>query len=256
MMVRWMHKSIPVPGGWRMEVEIWSDFACPFCYMGKRHFERALSQFEAGNDVHVTYRSFELDPNAPLHPRTSIHNLLAEKYGMSVDQAKALNDQVTQRAAAVGLTYHMDTMILTNSFDAHRLTHFAAEHGKMPEMAERLFQAYFTDSRHIGDRQTLAELAGDVGLSTAEALNALNSDEYSQAVRWDEQQAKQLGVRGVPFFLINQQYAVSGAQPVEVFLEALQKAAGDERAGSVEDGSGSKKTESSACDDETCDVPS
>jgi predicted DsbA family dithiol-disulfide isomerase len=207
-----------------MRIEIWSDFVCPFCYIGKRHLDLALGQLPFKDEVEVIYRSFELDPNAPLNPATNIHGLLAAKYGISVEQAKSLNSDVAKRAGAVGLTFHFDTMIPTNSFDAHRLSHFAAAHGKMYEMAERLFKAYFTESRHIGDRETLAQLAADVGLSHEEALKVLDSGEFGNEVRRDEQEGHRLGVRGVPFFVIDRTYAVSGAQPVEVFVDVLEKA--------------------------------
>jgi predicted DsbA family dithiol-disulfide isomerase len=211
-----------------MKIEIWSDFVCPFCYIGKRHLEMALGQVPFKDEVEVVYRSFELDPNAPLNPTTNIHGLLAAKYGISIEQAKSLNADVAKRAEAVGLTFQFDTMIPTNSFDAHRLAHFAAAHGKMYEMAERLFKAYFTESKHIGDRETLAKLAADVGLSHEEALQVLNSSEFGNDVRRDEQEGHRLGIRGVPFFVVDRKYAVSGAQPVEVFVDVLEKARREE----------------------------
>ncbi|UFJ39594.1 DsbA family oxidoreductase [Brevibacillus humidisoli] len=207
-----------------MRVEIWSDFVCPFCYIGKRRFEAALEQFAHKQDVDVIYRSFELDPEAKRDANQNAHEMLAAKYGISLEQAKAMNDQMTVQARDVGLTYHFDTTIATNTFDAHRLSHFAARHGKMLNMTERLLKAYFTESKHIGDHQTLADLAAEVGLDANEAAKMLASDEYRQEVQRDEQEAVQLGIRGVPFFVINRKYAISGAQPSEVFLEALQKA--------------------------------
>ncbi|MCQ6561041.1 DsbA family oxidoreductase [Paenibacillus mendelii] len=211
-----------------MKIEIWSDYLCPFCYIGKRKFENALVQFPHKDNVEVVFRSFELGPDAPKDPGLSMDQILASKYGMSLEQAKAANDNVASQAQTVGLTYHFDTMIPTNSFDAHRLTHYAAAQGKGAEMQERLFQAYFTDSSHIGDRETLAQLAAEIGLDRNEASAVLASDQYAQDVRADEQEGSQLGIKGVPFFVINRKYAVSGAQPSEVFLEALQKAWGEE----------------------------
>lgn len=207
-----------------MKVEIWSDYMCPFCYIGKRRFEAALDKFANKDEIEVIQRSFELDPNAKRDVDFDVHDMLASKYGMSRDKAKEMNDNLTQQAQAVGLTYHFDTMVLTNMFDAHRLTQFAAKYGKMNEMAERLFHAYFTESKHLGDRETLTALAEEVGLDRVEAANMLAGSDYSQEVRADEQEASALGIRGVPFFVINRKYAVSGAQPSEVFLEALQKA--------------------------------
>jgi predicted DsbA family dithiol-disulfide isomerase len=207
-----------------MKVEIWSDFVCPFCYIGKRRFEQAMQQLPNREDIEVIFRSFELDPQAEREMKIDVHDLLAAKYGMTREQAKAANENVANQAKAVGLTYHFDTVIPTNSFDAHRLTHFAAKYGKMNEMAERLFKAYFTDSKHIGKRETLSELAAEVGLDKEEAAAVLAGNEYSDEVRADEDEGHRLGIRGVPFFVINRRYAVSGAQPSEVFLEALQKA--------------------------------
>jgi predicted DsbA family dithiol-disulfide isomerase len=207
-----------------MKIEIWSDVMCPFCYIGKRRFEAALQQFPNKDDIEVVYRSFELDPNAKRDVNQDVHDMLASKYGMSREEAKAKNDEVTGQAKELGLTYNFDNMIVTNTFDSHRLMHFAASYGKMQEMTERLFKAYFTDSKHIGDHETLAALAAEVGLDKDEAAKMLAGDEYTKEVRDDEHEGGQLGIRGVPFFVINRKYAISGAQPVEVFLDALQKA--------------------------------
>ncbi|WP_126428390.1 DsbA family oxidoreductase [Brevibacillus marinus] len=207
-----------------MIVEIWSDFVCPFCYIGKRRFEAALERFAHKQEVTVVYRSFELDPHAEREQQRDVHDLLAAKYGMSRAQAKAMNEQVAAQARSVGLTYHMDTIIPTNTFDAHRLAHFAARQGKMNEMTERLLRAYFTDSRHIGDQATLAELAAEVGLEQTAAAQVLAGDQFAQEVRRDEEEAARLGIHGVPFFLFNRTYAITGAQPSELFREALEKA--------------------------------
>lgn len=207
-----------------MKVEIWSDFMCPFCYIGKRRFESALEQFPHKDQVEVVYRSFELDPNASYKPGVSMDELLAAKYGMSIEQAKAANANVTQQAASVGLTYHMDRVIPANSFDAHRLVHFAAQHGKMKDMTERLFRAYFTDAENLEDKNLLADLAAEVGLERGQAMAVLESDAFQSEVRADEAAATNLGIRGVPFFVLGGKYAVSGAQPLEVFTDALDKA--------------------------------
>lgn len=212
-----------------MKIEIWSDFMCPFCYIGKRRFETALERFGNKDKVEIVYRSFELDPNARRDVDYDVYDMLASKYGMSRDEAKAMNDNVSKQAQDLGLTYRMDTMVLTNTFDSHRLTHLAARYGKMQEMAERLFHAYFTESRHIGDHQTLASLAAEIGLDPNEAAGMLASEEFTHEVRAEEQEAAKLGIRGVPFFVINRKYAVSGAQPSEVFLNALQQAWEEER---------------------------
>lgn len=207
-----------------MKVEIWSDFMCPFCYIGKRRFENALALFPNKDQVEVVYRSFELDPGASYEPGVSMDELLASKYGMSIEQARAANANVTQQAASVGLTYHMDRIIPANSFDAHRLVHFASQHGKMKEMTERLFYAHFTEGSNLQDRSLLADLAAEVGLKREEAEAVLEGDAYSSEVRADEAAANQLGIRGVPFFVLGGKYGVSGAQPLEVFTDALEKA--------------------------------
>jgi len=204
-----------------MKVEIWSDFVCPFCYIGKRRFEAGLALFSHKDEVEVVYKSFELAPDIARDGNPGVHEMLVAKYGMSHEQAVANTNNLTEQAKAVGLEYHFDRTIQTNTFDAHRLTHFAATKGKQKEMTERLLRAHFTDTLHLGNRDTLADLAEEVGIDRVEALN---DGEYESDVRADEEMARKIGVRGVPFFVINRKYGVSGAQPSEVFLETLQKA--------------------------------
>lgn len=207
-----------------MKIEMWSDFVCPFCYIGKTRLEKALEQFSHSDEVEVEFKSFELDPNAPSHSDKNIHESLAEKYGISIEQAKQNNMQIGVQAAQIGLTFHFDEMKPTNTFDAHRLAKYAKNQGKEREMIERLLHAYFTESKNIGDTATLADLAEEVGLDRQEALHVLNSKEiYVSDVRADQRMAQQLGVTGVPFFVINQKYAISGAQPIETFFSALEK---------------------------------
>ncbi len=200
-----------------MKIEVWSDIVCPFCYMGKRHVELAKAQFPQNLDIQMAYRSFELDPNATPSQHGNIHELLAHKYDTSVEQAQAMHNQVAERASQVGLVYRFDTMIPANTFDAHRLAQFAKTQGKTAELSERLFRAYFTDSLDIGDRTTLAGLAGEVGLSARDAMTVLESGAYGQEVRTDEREAAELGIDGVPFFVINEKYGISGVQPVAIF---------------------------------------
>ncbi|WP_282941373.1 DsbA family oxidoreductase [Paenibacillus sp. RC67] len=206
-----------------MKVEIWSDIMCPFCYIGKRRFEAGLEQFAHKEDVEIVYRSFELSPNSPKDSTNNIHEMLASKYGMSIEQAKAMNADVGKQAKAVGLDFEFDTMVLTNTFDAHRLIQFGTQHGKGKEVAELLFKAYFTDSRHVGEHETLLEIAEKAGLSREETAAMLTGTQYSEEVRADEEEARRLGVNGVPFYVINRKYGVSGAQPSEAFLEVLEK---------------------------------
>lgn len=207
-----------------MKIEVWSDFGCPFCYIGKRRLERALESFSHRDEIELVYRSFELDPGAPKDTESSIHELLAVKYGLSLEQAQESNCNVAQQAQTEGLTYNFDTIIPTNTFDAHRLAHYAGEQGKAKEMTERLFRAYFTDSLHIGDWDTLVRLAEEVGLEGTAVREVLEQDTYADVVREDENEARRLGIRGVPFFVLRGKYAVSGAQPLEIFQGALLRA--------------------------------
>jgi predicted DsbA family dithiol-disulfide isomerase len=204
-----------------LTVEIWSDVVCPWCYVGKRRFESALAQFGHRDDVEVVWRSFELDPGAPREREGSSAEHLAGKYGMSVEQAEGTNAQMTALATSEGLEYHLDRTRGGNSFDAHRLIQRALQDGLQDAMKERLMRAYFTEGEAIGDRDTLIRLAGEVGVD-GEA--ALTDQQYADAVRGDEELAMRIGIRGVPFFVLNRRYGVSGAQPPELLLQALDKA--------------------------------
>jgi predicted DsbA family dithiol-disulfide isomerase len=207
-----------------MNVEIWSDVVCPWCYIGKRRFERAVASFSHPGEVTVTYRSFELDPNAPAQ-RTGTHaEHLAGKYGMTIAQAEQANQQMTERAAADGLEFRFDLIRGGNTFDAHRLLHLAKDHGLQPEMKERLLRATFTEGVPIADKPTLVRLAAGAGLAATQVQAVLDGDAYADAVRADEQQAAQYGITGVPFFVADGKYAVSGAQPPEVLLQLLHRA--------------------------------
>jgi len=204
-----------------MKIEVWSDYVCPFCYIGKRHLEIALESFERKDDVEVIFRSFELNPMAQKKYEGTIHEIIATKYGITVEQAQASNNQIVAQAKSIGLNYNFDTLMPTNTFDAHRLSHFAKTEGKMNALAERLLKAYFVDSLDISNHTVLADLAAEVGLDRNQALNVLESDQFTEDVRKDEQTAKDLQITGVPYFVFNDHYVVSGAQPTEVFLKVL-----------------------------------
>jgi predicted DsbA family dithiol-disulfide isomerase len=206
----------------RLTVEIWSDVVCPWCYIGKRRFEAAVAQFP--HEVEYTWRSFELDPSAPPTREHGATEHLAAKYGMSLDQARASHAQMTELAAQEGLEYHFDKARGGNSFDAHRLIHLAAAHGRQDEAKERLMRAYFTEGVAIGDRDALVALAADIGLDPDEARAVLDGDAYADAVRDDETLAHRIGINAVPFFVLNRRYGVSGAQPAEILVQALEKA--------------------------------
>ncbi|VEF49637.1 protein disulfide isomerase [Bacillus freudenreichii] len=239
-----------------MKIEVWSDYACPFCYIGKRRLEQALEKFPHRDQVEVNFKSFELDPNAPRDISQSIHEILASKYGMSVEEAKRMNEGMRQQAAEVGLTFNFDTLIPTNTFDAHRLTHFSKSKNKEAELTEKLLRAYFTESKHLGDREVLADIAQEAGIDREEVLEFL-ADETSLAneVRGDEQMAQQMGVGGVPFFVINQKYGISGAQPTETFLSALEKVWQEEQSGPVIQELSGDNSQGGACADGSCDLP-
>lgn len=207
-----------------MKVEIWSDVVCPWCYIGKRRFEAALSEFEHKDDVEVVWRSYQLSPDAPRAVSKSVNEHLAAKYNVSLAQAQAMNDRVTGIAAEVGLDYHMDKARHSNTFDAHRLIHLAAHHNLQDAAKERLMRAYFTEGEPIGDDETLVRLVAEVGVPADEARAVLSGDDYTKEVRADIRRAAMLGIQGVPFFVLDEKYGISGAQPSEVFAEALAQA--------------------------------
>jgi predicted DsbA family dithiol-disulfide isomerase len=207
-----------------VKIEVWSDFVCPFCYIGKRRLESALEQFPQRDHVEVEFKSFELDPNAANYSGKSIHEVLANKYGMSLEQAKQANENVGEQAKTVGLNYKFDGMKPTNTFDAHRLAKYASTVGKEKELTEGLLHAYFVEAKLISDHNTLVEIAESVGLERESILSVLNdSNRFATEVRNEENQAQAFGATGVPFFVINQKYAISGAQPTELFLSALNQ---------------------------------
>lgn len=206
-----------------MHVEIWSDIACPWCYIGKRRFEAALAEFEQRDDVHVTWRSFELDPGAP-HERTGDRaERLAQKYGMTVEQARAAEQQLTDVAAGEGLGFRFDIARSGTTFDAHRLVHLADTRGLQDEMKERLLRAYFTEGELMSDRDTLVRLAVEVGLDEQEVRELLGGERYAAEVRDDERTASELGISAVPTFVVARQLGASGAQPPDALLELLRQ---------------------------------
>jgi predicted DsbA family dithiol-disulfide isomerase len=207
-----------------MKVEIWSDVMCPFCYIGKRRFENALQQFENRNDVEIEWKSFQLNPDLETNPSINIDQYLADIKGWTIDHARNLNAHVTQMAAEAGLTYNFDKAVVANSFNAHRFSHLAKKNGLGIEAEEQLFKAYFTDGKNIDDQNTLIELGKQIGLDAEEIKQTLESNAYADEVKHDIAEAQYLGIKGVPFFVMNNKYAVSGAQAEEVFEQTLQKA--------------------------------
>jgi len=206
-----------------MKVEIWSDIVCPFCYIGKRKFENALAEFSGKDTVQIEWRSFQLDPTMENIPGKSIHAYLAERKGCSIDEAKQMNDAMSNMAKDVGLNYNFDIAIINNTLNAHRLLHFAKSKGMQSAMKERLFHAYYTEGQDVSNIDTLTELAIELGMEGAEVKTVLLSDAFAKEVELDQYYAQQVGARGVPFFVFNNKYAISGAQPVDVFKEVLDK---------------------------------
>ncbi|SES80620.1 DsbA family oxidoreductase [Hymenobacter actinosclerus] len=207
-----------------MKIEIWSDILCPFCYIGKRRLETALAGFAHADDVQVEWRSFELDPNADPTPGENQYVRLARKYGNTEEWARQMSANMAQTAALEGLAFDFDKLVPTNSLDAHRLVHLAARHGRQDAAKERLFKAYLEEGLDINDHAVLARLGAELELPAEEVSALLASDEFEPEVRRDEYEARQIGVRGVPYFVFADKYAVSGAQPAELFAEVLEKA--------------------------------
>lgn len=206
-----------------MKIQMWSDFSCPFCYIGKQHLKKALTACDLIGRAEIVFRSFELDPSAVSLQSGDIYRHLSEKYDMGIMEAKEMTEQIARQAAIAGLSFRFDRLIRTNTFDAHRLLHFAAGSGTADSMSEALFYASFTEGRNISDRRVLVDLSQKVGLNVDEAREVLVSDRYGEAVRADEGLARQLKITSVPFFVFDNKYAVSGAQPVDVFSDVLVK---------------------------------
>lgn len=207
----------------KMKVEIWSDVMCPFCYIGKRKFENALAKFADSNYIEIEWKSFELNPNLKTDTTKSTAQYLAEQKGLPIAQVKQMIAHASNMAAQVGLNYQLETAIVANSFNAHRFSHYAKSKGKQHEAEEELFKAYFILNENTDDKNVLLELGSKIGLDAAELKTVLDSDKYANEVRADENEAMNLGIQGVPFFIFNRKVAVSGAQDESVFLKALQQ---------------------------------
>ena len=233
-----------------MQVEIWSDIACPWCYTGKRRFERALAEFDHRDDVTVTWRSFELDPHAPKRHDVPQPELLARKYGTTREGAEGMNARMAAAASGEGLDFHLDQVQVGNTFDAHRLLHFAGTENRREALVERLFRAYLSEGASLSDLDTLVGLAAEVGLDAERAREVLGSDAFAEAVRADEARAMEIGVSGVPFFVLGGRYGVSGAQPHEVLLGALNQAWNETPRGVQM--LGEADSESEGCEDGSC----
>lgn len=214
----------PVKPAKKMRVEIWSDVMCPFCYIGKRKFETALQQFEHKDNVEVIWKSFQLQPDMVTDPSKNTIEHLAQSKGWTMEHAREMTSYVVNMAKEVGLNYNFDKAIVANSFDAHRVVQYAKTKGKGDAMEEQLFKAYFIDGKNTADHATLTALAKEIGLDETEVKQILETDAFADKVQEDIYQSRQIGVTGVPFFVLNDKYAVSGAQTSEMFLGALKQA--------------------------------
>ncbi|MCO5935803.1 DsbA family oxidoreductase [Mucilaginibacter sp. RB4R14] len=207
-----------------MKIEIWSDVMCPFCYIGKRRFEDALQQFAHKGEVEIEWKSFQLNPDMVTNPSVNINQYLADAKGWTLEYAQQMNNHVTEMAAEVGLNYHMDNAVVANSLKAHRFTHLAKKYNLGDAAEEALFKAYFTEGKNVDDTDTLAELGSAIGLNPDEIKQTLVTDAFIDDVKHDIAEAQYLGIQGVPFFVMNNKYGVSGAQAVPVFTQTLEKA--------------------------------
>lgn len=238
-----------------MKIEIWSDYVCPFCYIGKRKLETALNEFRGKDRVEIEFKSYQLDPETPKYSGQNFYESMGAKFG-SAEQAKQMTASIAEQAKEVGLEFNFATMKPTNTFDAHRLAKFAKEHGRESVLAEKLLYANFTESKDIGDAETLAEIAADAGLPKEEALAVVkNEGTYADEVRHDIEEAQKLGVQGVPFFVFNRKYAISGAQPPEAFTQALEKVLAEEQAATPFEDLSAFSEAGGACTDGHCEVP-
>jgi predicted DsbA family dithiol-disulfide isomerase len=207
-----------------MKVEIWSDVVCPWCYIGKRRFESALARFDGAADVEVIWRSFQLNPDQPRGVRATHDDYLRQKLGGSIEQIRAMNDRVTALAAAEGLAYDFERYQVINTFDAHRVAHLGKVHGLGDPIQERFLRGQLVEGEVLDDVDTLVRLSEEVGVSGDEVRDVLATDRYAAEVAADIREAGQLGISGVPFFVIDRRYGISGAQPADLFLQALETA--------------------------------
>ena len=234
-----------------MKIEVWSDYVCPFCYIGKRTLEKALVQSGFESQAEVSFKAYQLDPNTPTDSAVSTYESLAKKLGKTVEQAKEMTEGVAQHARSVGLEYNFENMMEANTLAAHRLVKWAETHGKDAELTEQLMHQYFVEAKNVSNHEVLLNLTESIGLPGDEAKKVLESDQFMAEVQVDVAEAGQIGVQGVPFFVVNRKYAISGAQPLEAFIEALEQIAEEEGIRPKLKPMGKKKT--SYCTGDSCD---
>lgn len=207
-----------------MKIEIWSDVVCPFCYIGKRKMEKALAKFQHKNSIEIEWKSFQLNPDQKTNPAVNTIEHLANSKGWSMEQTREITANVVEMAKAEGLTFDYEKAVVANTRNAHRLIHLAKESGRGDAMKERLLSAYFSEGKNVDDFDTLVELGKEISLEESQIREMLNSEKFDQAVDQDVYESRQIGVRGVPFFVLDRKYGISGAQPDEVFTQNLEKA--------------------------------
>ncbi|SEQ78219.1 DsbA family oxidoreductase [Pedobacter rhizosphaerae] len=238
-----------------MKVEIWSDVMCPFCYIGKRHFEQAIDKLPFKNEIEVDWKSYQLNPEYHNTDNETIYDYLSRSKGMSVEHAKQMTQQVVDMAANAGLTINFDKNIPANTFNAHRLIHLAAKHNLQDVAEEKLFEAHFVQGKNIGEDAVLIEVAKEIGLDATETTAALASDQYAEAVRYDIYESQNLGIRGVPYFVMDRKYGVSGAQPVQAFTDALTQSFQEWKASQPQSTLTSlNKNNDAICDENGCEI--
>lgn len=235
-----------------MKIEIWSDYVCPFCYIGKKQLEKAIQDTGLAGQVELIYKSYQLDPNTPSDSNKKMHEALAGKYGMSIEKAKEMTQGVAARAQEVGLTYNFDDMTVENTLKAHRIVKWAQQQGDVSQLVESLLHSYFVEAKRIGQDDVLLAIIEEHGFNREKAAEVLVSDVFTEEVETDIQEGLKLGVRGVPFFVFNQTYGISGAQPQEVFENTLLQVAEEEglQAGLKMKGSAT----TSYCTDDECEL--
>lgn len=231
-----------------MEIEIWSDFACPFCYIGKKRFEQALARFPHQGDVKVVYKAYQLNPNAPKKMVGTAYESFAKGHGTTVEQAKQRFAMFTENAKTVGLTYNYDIIQMTNTFDAHRIAKWANTLGKEDVITDRFMRAYFSEGKNLADTDTLLQLVNEVSLDTSVAKEILTSNQFADEVRHQISESRQIGVQGVPFFVVNRKYGISGAQSEEYFYAALEQIWQEQHGSNVFGG----EEDGAVCTDEGC----
>lgn len=204
-----------------MKIEIWSDVMCPFCYIGKRHLEKALESTPFSSEIEIEWKSFQLNPEYHNTTKEGLYDYLARAKGMTVEQAKQLTGNVLEMASNAGLSLDFERSIPANSFDAHRFLHFAKSKGLQNEAEEALFHAHFMEGKDIANKEILSAIGQSLGLIKTEIDNALATDDFAEAVQYDVYESQQIGIRGVPYFVFDKKYALSGAQPIETFKAAI-----------------------------------